>query len=72
MRKLGLCVAIIAIIHLAIQCIWYLRTGNYYGHTNYWNQPVGTLLLAAIGVVGIVVGLIIAVNKAKTLIDKRH
>ncbi len=45
MRILGLCVVVIAIIHLGVQTVWYLRTGNYYGHTNFWNQPVGTLLL---------------------------
>jgi uncharacterized membrane protein len=47
-RIIGAVVAVTAIVHLAVQGIWYLKTGNYYGHLNYWNQPVGTLLIASI------------------------
>jgi len=55
-RIIGGVVAAIAIIHLAIQGITYLIAGNYYGHTNYWNQPVGTLLIISIFAVLILVG----------------
>ena len=47
-QAIGACVAVLAIINLGFQCILYIKTGNYYGHTNYWHQPVGTLLIAAI------------------------
>ena len=67
-QTIGACVAALAIINLGFQCIWYLKTGNYYGHTNYWHQPVGTLLIATILITIIAVG---AFKFAKRLLSKK-
>ncbi|HUN56416.1 MAG TPA: hypothetical protein VMU29_14780 [Smithella sp.] len=68
-QVIGACVAALAIINLGFQCVWYLKTGNYYGHTNYWHQPVGTLLLAAVLITFIAVG---AFRVTKRLIETLH
>ncbi len=57
MQVLGALIGALAIINLAFQCVWYIKTGNYYGHTNYWHQPVGTLLIATILITMLTVGI---------------
>ncbi len=71
-RIIGGVVAAIAIINLAIQGISYLMTGNYYGHTNYWNQPVGTLLIISIFTVIILVGIVSATRHIYNYIKSRQ
>jgi hypothetical protein len=35
------------LIILWTQCIWYFMSGHFFGHKNYYGQPVGTFLLVA-------------------------
>ena len=71
-RIIGGVLAAIAIIHLSIQGITYLIEGNYYGHRNYWNQPVGTLLILSIFAVLIVIGVVSATKYIYKSIKKKQ
>ncbi len=66
LRGLGLVVAIVAILNLGLQCIWYLKTGDFFGHKNFWNQDVGTLSLAAALLTMILAGVVALVKYLKT------
>ena len=66
LRGLGLVVAIVAILNLGLQCIWYLKTGDYFGHKNFWNQDVGTLSLAAVLLTVMATGVVALVKCLKT------
>jgi O-antigen/teichoic acid export membrane protein len=42
---IGIVFGFIFLIILWVQCISYLRTVNFFGHENYFGQPIDTLLL---------------------------
>ena len=57
-RRVEILAFAIAFLILAILwtvCISYLFSGNYFGHDNYYGQPVGTLLLLIVLVVATLV-----------------
>ncbi len=72
LKGLGAGVAALAIINLAFQCVWYLKTGNYYGHKNFFNQDVGTLLIAAVLLAIITAGVVTLVKRIMLLRSKRR
>lgn len=51
-EKVGLIVAFIFLLIYWTKALHYLASGNAWGHSNYWGQPVGTFLLVAVLLAG--------------------
>lgn len=59
-RKTGLTVAFILLVIYWAKAISYFTSGDPWGHSNYWGQAVGTLLLFAVLVTGSITFLVVA------------
>jgi glycerol uptake facilitator-like aquaporin len=70
-QVLGAFIGALAIINLGFQCVWYIKTGNYFGHLNYWYQPVGTLLIAAVLITMLAVGIFEITNMLIKTFNKK-